>query len=222
MTAAGHAARASRVALLDLDDAPGTLVVERYDRVVDDVSKCVARLHQEDACQALGIDPHGKYATASAPKGDDPTYVAIADLLQKYSSDPEGEKEELLRQLVANLALGNWDAHAKNTSFLYREQMVPELAPLYDVVPIAEVEPRTTLLSMRVNGVIDPGKLTRADVVAEAVSWGLATADVESVVDRVLKDLEEGIRIASTAYPAAAARHEANALERIRKLKGGI
>ena len=150
------------------------------------------------------------------------TYVAIAGLLQKFSSDPEGEKAELLRQLVANLALGNWDAHAKNTSFLYCEQMVPTLAPLYDVVPIAEVEPRTTLLSMRVNGVIDTEKLTRADVVAEAVSWGLATTDVGSVVDRVLKNLEEGIRIASTAYPAAAARHEANALERIRKLKGDI
>ena len=76
-------------------------------------------------------------------------------------------------------------------------------------MPIAEVEPRTTLLSMRVNGVIDPGKLTRADIAAEAVSWGLATTDVESVVDRVLKDLEKGIRIASTAYPAATARHEA-------------
>ena len=179
------------------------------------------RIHQEDVCQALGIDPHGKYAAAGAPKGNDPTYVAIAGLLQKFSSDPEGEKAELLRQLVANLALGNWDAHAKNTSFLYCEQMVPTLAPLYDVAPIAEVEPRTTLLSMRVNVVIDPGKLTRADIAAEAVSWGLATADVESVVDRVLKDLEEGIRIASTAYPAAAARHGANALERIRKLKGG-
>ena len=222
MTVAGNAARASRVALLDLDDAPSTLVVERYDRVADNGSAHVFRLHQEDVCQVLGIEPHGKYAAAGAPKGNDPTYVAIAGLLQKFSFDPEGEKAELLRQLVANLALGNWDAHAKNTSFLYCEQMVPTLAPLYDVVPIAEVEPRTTLLSMRVNGVIDPGKLTRADVVAEAVSWGLATADVESVVDRVLKDLEEGIRIASTAYPAAAARHEANALERIRKLKGDI
>lgn len=219
MTAAGHAARASRVALLDLDDAPGTLVVERYDRVVDDISKCVARLHQEDACQALGIDPHGKYATASAPKGDDPTYVAIADLLQKYSSDPEGEKEELLRQLVANLALGNWDAHAKNTSFLYREQMVPELAPLYDVVPIAEVEPRTGILSMRVNGVINPEKLTRADIIAEAASWGLNAAGAETVIDCALRNLEEGIRAASMAYPGAASRHEANALGRVCRLK---
>ena len=35
MTAVGNAARASRVALLDLDDAPSTLVVERYDRIAD-------------------------------------------------------------------------------------------------------------------------------------------------------------------------------------------
>lgn len=219
VTAAGRAARASRVALLDLDDAPDTLVVERYDRVADDVSKCVVRLHQEDACQALGIDPHGKYAAASVPRGDDPTYVAIADLLQKYSSDPEGEKEELLRQLVANLVLGNWDAHAKNTSFLYREQMVPTLAPLYDVVPIAEVEPRTGVLSMRVNGVINPEKLTRADIVAEAVAWGLGVAGVETVIDCTLRNLEEGIRVASMAYPGAAARHEAKAMGRICRLK---
>ena len=143
-------------------------------------------------------------------------------MLQKFSPDPEGEKVELLGQLVANLALGNWDAHAKNTSFLYREQMVPTLAPLYDVVPIAEAEPRTTLLSMRVNGVIDPGSLHGPMSSPRLFPGGLATTDVGSVVDRVLKDLEEGIRIASTAYPAAAARHEANALERIRKLKGGI
>lgn len=124
-----------------------------------------------------------------------------------------------MRQLVANLVLGNWDAHAKNTSFLYREQMVPTLAPLYDVVPIAEVEPRTGVLSMRVNGVINPEKLTRADIVAEAVAWGLGVAGVETVIDCTLRNLEEGIRVASMAYPGAAARHEAKAMGRICRLK---
>ncbi len=66
MTAAGNAARASKVALLDLDDAPSTLVVERYDRIADNGSAHVLRIHQEDVCQALGIDPHGKYAAAPA------------------------------------------------------------------------------------------------------------------------------------------------------------
>ena len=124
-----------------------------------------------------------------------------------------------MRQLVANLVLGNWDAHAKNTSFLYREQMVPALAPLYDVVPIAEVEPRTGILSMRVNGVINPEKLTRADIIAEATAWGLDAPSAEAVIDRALRNLEEGIRVASMAYPGAAARHEANASGRVCRLK---
>ena len=124
-----------------------------------------------------------------------------------------------MRQLVANLVLGNWDAHAKNTSFLYREQMVPALAPLYDVVPIAEVEPRTGILSMRVNGVINPEKLTRADIIAEATAWGLDAPSAETVIDRALRNLEEGIRVASMAYPGAAARHEANASGRVCRLK---
>ena len=222
MTAAGYAARASRVALLDLAEAPNTLVVERYDRVISGDSKHVTRFHQEDVCQALGLDSGNKYAATNTLKGNDPTYAAIVSLLQKYALDPESEKTELLRQLVVNLSLGNWDAHAKNTSFLYRESMVPTLAPLYDVVPIAEVEPRTLYLSMRVNGLIRPEEIMRCDVVAEASSWGMDSNDAEDIIDDVLCKLEKGIKAASIAYPAAAARHEDAVLRRICKLRGGF
>ena len=140
-------------------------------------------------------------------------------MLQKFALDPEREKTELLRQLVVNMSLGNWDAHAKNTSFLYREPMVPTLAPLYDVVPIAEVEQRALYLSMRVNGLIRPEEITRDDVVAEASSWGVDPEDARDVIDDVLCKLEEGIGAASIAYPAAAARHEGAALQRICKLR---
>lgn len=141
-------------------------------------------------------------------------------MLQKFALDPEREKTELLRQLVVNMSLGNWDAHAKNTSFLYREPMVPTLAPLYDVVPIAEVEPRALYLSMRVNGLIRPEEITRDDVVTEASSWGVDPEDARDIIDDVLCKLEEGIGAASIAYPAAAARHEGAVLQRICKLRG--
>lgn len=218
MMAASHAARCSKTALLELAGAPTTLVVERYDRMGGQRPFDVARIHQEDACQALGLNPSEKYANPKETKGSDPTYKAIAELLTKYAKNPEGELAELLRQLTVNLALGNWDAHAKNISFLYEEPQAPTVAPLYDVVPIAEVEPRTSFLSMRVNGRIEPNDVDSGDIVAEAANWGVPSSEAKVLAEECLEHLAEGIRAAGKAYPDAAKRHEAPALERIAKL----
>lgn len=219
MRAARKAARCSRAALLELAGAPPTLVVERYDRTGQGALEGIKRIHQEDACQALGLDPARKYADAKDPKGDNPTYKAIAGLLYAHAERPTEEVEELLRQMVVNIALGNWDAHAKNTSFLYARPTVPTVAPMYDVVPISEVEPRTGCLSMRVNGIIRPKDVSERDVIDEVASWGLSRVVAEKVCGSCLKNLVEGIREASLAYPVAAARHEKAALERIEKLR---
>lgn len=218
MTAARHAARCARVALLELDEGPRTLVVERYDRqMLSDGA--ITRLHQEDACQALGLPISNKYANESAPKGDDPTYKNIAGLIDGYAADAREEKHELLRQLTVDMALGNWDAHAKNTSFLYAEPALPAVAPLYDVVPIAEVEPRTTLLSMRVNGSLDPASVSGEALCAEATSWGLGSDEVREVISRCLDDFENGLEVASELYTNAASRHEKPARQRIALLR---
>lgn len=217
MAASARAARCARVALLELGDCPATLVVERYDRE-SDCHGDVKRLHQEDACQALGLPVSAKYANEVAPKGDDPTYAAIASLIDRYAIDVEGEKVELLRQLVVNMALGNWDAHAKNMSFLYRESGQPAVAPLYDVVPIAEAEPRTTLLSMRVAGSLDPASVDGAALLREAASWGLAGNVARNVIEDCLGALREGLDAAAALYPSAAGRHETATLMRMERL----
>lgn len=218
MQAARNAARCSKVALLQIDGAPDTLVVERYDRKRD-VENHIQRIHQEDACQALGLPPYNKYATKNMPKGDDPTYKAIADLLLMYAADPIAEQSELLRHMVVNYALGNWDAHAKNTSFLFADNAAVSMTPLYDVIPIAEVEPRTTVMSLRINGQLDPSIITRADIVAEATSWGIMSDRAEEIFDVCLNDLEEGFKQAAAMYPQAAQRHEAAAIKRIERLR---
>lgn len=218
MQVAGNVARCSKVALLQIDGAPDTLVVERYDRKRD-AANHVQRIHQEDACQALGLPPHNKYAAKTMPKGDDPTYKAMADLLLMYAADPLGEQCELLRQMVVNCALGNWDAHAKNTSFLFTENATVSVAPMYDVVPIAEIEPRTTVMSLRINGKLDPMLITRADIVAEAMSWGITPNLAEEIIATCLDDLKEGLNRAAIAYPQAARRHEAAVIKRIERLR---
>ncbi len=219
MTAASFATKTSRVALLDIQDAPPALVVQRFDRVPANNSKFPLRTHQEDACQALGLAPQDKYANTPNPKGDDPTYLAIVNLLCKFAENPQLEMRNLLEQLTVNLALGNWDAHAKNIAFLYQVPTIPTLAPLFDVVPIAEVEPRTEFASMRVNGQIRVHQITRADVVAEAQSWGMSASCANTTIDEVLSKLEEGALVASEMYPSAAARHKTPTQERIRRLQ---
>lgn len=218
MQVAGCATRCSRIALLQIEGAPDTLVVERYDRKRD-VANRIQRIHQEDACQALGLPPYHKYATKNKPKGDDPTYKAIADLLLMYAIDPLEEQSELLRHMVVNYVVGNWDAHAKNTSFLFGENATVSIAPMYDVVPIAEVEPRTTAISLRINGELDPSVITRDDIVAEAMSWGMASDRVEEIISVCLSDLEKGLNRAAFLYSQAARRHEAAASKRIERLR---
>jgi serine/threonine-protein kinase HipA len=220
MAVASRAARCARVALLELDAAPPALLVERFDRSARDTGGLV-RVHQEDCCQALGLAPAQKYASARGPKGDDPTYRGIAALLDRYAKDPRTEKVELLRQMTVNLVLGNTDAHAKNYSFVYGEPGVPSLSPLYDVTPVVDIEPRATHLSMRVGGRIAAADVMRDDVVDEARSWGLAADEAARVLDDVLEAVASGVDRANEWYPSAAARHAAPTLSRVAALAQG-
>ncbi|MBR3257786.1 MAG: HipA domain-containing protein [Eggerthellaceae bacterium] len=220
LMAAASAARSSKAALLLLDGVSPTLAVERFDRAGDNWPYGVERIHQEDACQALNLPSFRKYAREGGPKGDDPTYRAIADLLRRFAKRPAEELAELLRQLVVNLSLGNWDAHAKNIAFLFERPMVATLAPMYDLVPVAEIEPRTDVLSLRVAGKLDPAEISRQDIIEEACNWGMAEDDAKAVIGETLSGLEEGLSAAARSYPAAAERHEDASRERIARLRG--
>ena len=41
---------------------------------------------------------------------------------------------EFVRRLVVNILIGNGDAHLKNWSVIYRDNVTPQLAPAYDLV----------------------------------------------------------------------------------------
>ncbi|MBQ9007248.1 MAG: HipA domain-containing protein [Atopobiaceae bacterium] len=213
MSVAKQAARCANVALLELDDAPQTLVVERYDRTWHEGKPL--RVHQEDCCQAMGLLPREKYAGTDAIRGNDPSYKRIAELLDRFAADPKEELTELLRQLVTNFVLGNVDAHAKNYALLYRELGVPTVAPMYDVVPVIDIEPRAVFLSMRIGGAIRFDDVERYHILDEATSWGLPHAQAISTLDGTLEHLREGIQAAEELYPEAAGRHSLGALSRI-------
>lgn len=134
------------------------LLVTRYDRVQAD--GITVRLHQEDACQALGIPSERKYAAEGGPAFRD-----LFALARSYSTLPGVDVLRLVDAAVFNLAIGNADAHGKNFSFLV-QRTGARLAPFYDLLATTiwpELSPRS---AMRIGGagVIDelsPGTWAR-------------------------------------------------------------
>ena len=219
MTAASFATETARVALLEAEAAPSTLIVERYDRAHRDGA--LVRIHQEDCAQALGIEPKRKYCTVSSPKKSDPTFAKIAELLKRYAIDPELEMACLLRQMVVNVALGNVDAHAKNYALLHPSEATVKMAPLYDVVPAREITPQVLNMGLRIGNQIKLDSVSRDEVIQEARSWGLAMRIAEAVVSEALDALRLGIERANDRYPDAGDVHAEPALKRMASLLGG-
>lgn len=103
------------------------LLVERYDRkrLADGT---IARLHQEDFCQALSVPPELRYEDEGGP-GIERSLALIADATAR----PAADRLTFIRTLAFHYLVGNADAHATNFALLYSE-VTPDPAPLYDAV----------------------------------------------------------------------------------------
>lgn len=102
------------------------IVVTRFDRLR--VGEATRRWHQEDVCQALGLDPERKYQVLGGPAPQE-----VGSLLRQESSDRHTDVERFRDALIYNWAIAAPDAHAKNYSLLLDGPDVC-LAPLYDVI----------------------------------------------------------------------------------------
>jgi serine/threonine-protein kinase HipA len=104
------------------------LAVERFDRQPMDRGRWIARLPQEDFCQALGVPAMRKY------EGDGGPGIAAAFQLLSAAQDPLADK---LRFALAQLAfwlLAAIDGHAKNFSIFLGPGGSFQMTPLYDVL----------------------------------------------------------------------------------------
>ena len=118
-------------------------VSERFDREV--VGGRIRRLHQEDFCQMLSVDPESKYESDGGPK--------FADLVKalRQAHATLGETLALIDMLAYNILIGNADAHAKNYSVVYRGRGLA-LAPLYDAVSTAVYRDLSREFAMSIGG----------------------------------------------------------------------
>ncbi len=105
---------------INLPDEKQAFAIKRFDREGE------TRIHMEDFAQVFVKYPHEKYNSAN--------YEQIGRALFDYSGDGLADTQQFARRLLVNILLANGDAHLKNWSLLYKDQITPRLSPAYDIV----------------------------------------------------------------------------------------
>lgn len=162
------------------------LVVERYDRIVDD-SGAIVRVHQEDLCQALGVHPDRKYEVDGGPGSEQ-----LGRLIREVAG--ERDVARFFDALVYNWLVLATDGHAKNYSLLMSGHQV-RLAPLYDIasaLPHLD-HPRKARMAQRIGGEYRPSFVQRRHWERMARSLGLGSDEAHARITALAQRLPDAL-----------------------------
>jgi len=110
---------------INLPDEKLAFAIKRFDREGQN-NNTTTRIHMEDFAQILVKYPINKYKSAN--------YEQVGKVIYDYSGDGLTDAQQFARRLLVNILLANGDAHLKNWSLLYQDQITPRLSPAYDIV----------------------------------------------------------------------------------------
>ena len=183
---------AHAIASVGDSNEPTLIAIERYDRIEAAATGAlslppIARVHQEDMCQVTGRLPWRKYQRDGGPGVRD-----LAAAIRRYSVRPANDLQDLLTAVVANVCLGNGDAHGKNFALLHTASGA-RLAPFYDVVSTEVYPSLSPDLSMRFGHSYQPHALTTTDVHQLAADLGVAPAKVRTTIEQVTTTLQQAL-----------------------------
>lgn len=163
---------------------PPSLLVERYDRRSSATEWPVARVHQEDVCQATGRPSSAKYEQEGGP-----SFAACVELVTRHAARPLLDVRRLIEWQAFNAVVGNCDGHGKNLSLLYEGPNV-RLAPFYDLLSTRQYAGLDRRMAMAVGGLRDASELRRPQweaLAREAALGGRVVVDrVHDVIERCL------------------------------------
>ena len=163
------------------------LLVERYDRVAD-VQGHRRRLHQEDFCQALGVEPEMKYQNEGGPD-----LAQCFDLVRRVTRPSAPQVLRLYDYVIFNALIGNHDAHAKNFSLLYVGE-IPVLAPFYDTLSTAVYPTLTPKMAMKIGSKYKFSEVQARHWDQFAEGAGLARAQAKRRILELAKSLPLAVR----------------------------
>ena len=195
----------ARTAMLQFEDQK-VLAVERFDRKNSDDGTWIARLPQEDMCQAVGCSPLQKYQREGGP--------GIERIMQLLFGSEAAEFDRLnfyKTQLIFWL-LAATDGHAKNFSISLLPGGRYRATPLYDVLsahPIVgtgrnQIQPRDAKLAMAVRGSANYYEVYRIQrrhwsAMARRVNLGARTA--ERIINELLAQTPQVVQNAYQRIP---------------------
>lgn len=168
------------------------LIVSRFDRV-SDPDGTTRRIHQEDLCQALGIDPEANRGRAKYERAGGPSLRQAAELLDLHAAEPAAELDQLLRAVTFNCLIGNADAHGKNIALLHPSPAAITLAPLYDTVPTLLWPKLRKESAMTIGGRVLLTATTIEDIAREAENWGYSASRAATVAGELVQQMLDAI-----------------------------
>ena len=175
-------------------------LVERFDRRRGPAR--IERLHQEDFCQALGIEANLKYEESGGP-----SLTSVWHLLRRHSAAPAVDGRQLLRWIVFNFLIGNADAHGKNLALLYGEDGSVRLAPFYDLLCTAVYPGLDQRLALRIGGERRPERLRRRHWEALGDELEIAPRAIFGELGRLTRAIEKSAEVLAGEFGA---RHGGN------------
>ncbi len=179
-----------------LPTAPRVIVVRRFDRVEARDGGGIALLHQEDLCQAMGVEPAFKYQSDGGPGLAD-----AAKVLRTFSAVPASEVSRLLDWVLASFLVGSTDGHAKTLSFVHYDDGI-SLSPIYDM-SCAAVYPGLKKLAMSIGGEYRLAYVRRRHWERLAEVLGVRWNAIRVQGDRLAENLEQSLDAAREANVAA-------------------
>lgn len=177
------------------DEEP-VLFVQRFDRqkIIMDDSFIVEKKHIIDGCQMLDMNVQSKY---EKPYGGENHYRGGSSFKKLFTSTKDCQikavaKQELLRWMLFNLCVSNYDSHAKNISFIVNKDGI-EVAPFYDIVNIAMYQDVAQEFAMAIGDEFNPKELGAYNLVGFCVQTDLSPRLVKNEFDTMVKKIEKHI-----------------------------
>lgn len=150
------------------------------------------RLHQEDFAQALGIPAGEKYEKEKSG------YLRrMFEVIRENAVDPISEQTKLWKRICFNYLIGNNDAHIKNYSLIYSENLKGiSLSPAYDIVS-TRVYNMTEEMSFYIGDEISINKVNRSSFEEASSEAGLSKNKAMKIFDETADGFENALNKAA-------------------------
>lgn len=154
------------------------LLVERFDRARDLHAKTGNRKYfRHRMVSALTVLRAEAAMTARARW----SYLLLSDELQRWSSQPRQDRQELYRRMVFNALISNLDDHPRNHALIAPDIQF-HLAPVYDIVPQPVLsESRDLALECGLNG----RRATRENLLSGSLRFDVAREDANHLINQM-------------------------------------